>query len=87
MSLGNNCKIILTFLVFSLNSIELTLAEDKITTSPLINLNEIKPSFEELENKSENFQKQDKIKIKKKKNNQIQSSHAVLIGLDKITAL
>ena len=86
MSLGNNCKIILTFLVFSLNSIELTLAEDKITTSPLINLNEIKPSFEELENKSENFQKQDKIKIKKKKNNQIQSSHAVLIGLDKITA-
>ena len=30
-------------------------AEEKITTSPLINLNQIKPSFEEQDTKNENI--------------------------------
>ena len=42
MRLGN--KILFLFLFFIYNS---SFAEDKIISTPLINLNEIKPSFEE----------------------------------------
>ena len=63
-----------------------SLAEDKVSTSSLINLNELKPSFEEVEDLSNNTSSNEVIKNKKKilpKNN---SSSAKLIGLDKITA-
>ena len=58
-----------------------------ITTSPLINLIKIKPSFEEIEIKMRKNFKTNK-KLKEKKNNLInlKSSQAILIGLDKITA-
>ena len=63
-----------------------SLADDKVTTSPLINLNELKPSFEEVEDSNNDITSNEIIKNKKKilpKNN---LSTARLIGLDKITA-
>ena len=60
-------------------------AEEKITTSPLINLNQIKPSFEEQDTKNENISKSQQLK-NKKGNNILKKSQAILIGLDKITA-
>ena len=64
----------------------ISLAEDKVSTSPLINLNELKPSFEEVEDLSNDTISNEVIKDKKKilpKNN---LSSAKFIGLDKITA-
>ena len=46
MKPGNN--ILLIFFI-SLISFNFSLAEQKITVSPLINIDDIKPSFEELE--------------------------------------
>ena len=61
------------------------LAEDKITSTPLINVEEIKPSFEELEEENENISYNQDLKEKKIIKN-LKSSQAILIGLDKITA-
>ncbi len=72
--------IIFFFLMFSIN------ADEKITTTPLINLENIKPSFEEPNEKKENLTDRKQIKEKKKTKILNKSSHAVLIGLDKITA-
>ena len=82
MRLGNKI-FFLFFLFFSCN---LSFAEDKITSTPLINLEKIKPSFDELNEKNENLSTNKNIKEKKKSIKFTESSHAVLIGLDKITA-
>ena len=61
-------------------------AEDRVSTSPLINLNELKPSFEEVEDLNNETISNEVIKNKKKilpKNN---LTSAKFIGLDKITA-
>ena len=84
MKLGNSTFILSIFLLFfcCLPS----LAEDKILSTPLINLNELKPSFEEIDNSTDDIVSNDSIKDKKEilpKNN---SSSAKFIGLDKITA-
>ena len=56
----------------------------KIITSPLINVDEIKPSFEEPVEENENISTS---QILKEKNSlDLKSSQAILIGLDKITA-
>ena len=83
MSLGNkiNSILILFFLMSALSY-----SEDKITSSPLINLDNIKPSFENLNEENETLILKKNIKEKQKSKNSIKSSHAVLIGLDKITA-
>tara|TARA_B100000575_G_C22819318_1_gene482051 strand:+ start:104 stop:613 length:510 start_codon:yes stop_codon:yes gene_type:complete len=81
---GNKIKLIV-ILIFSIQSIS-TFAEDVIATSPLINLNEIQPSFENIDEKSENLNNSQKLKQKRKQNQKLKSSHAILIGLDKITA-
>ncbi len=84
MKLGN-CRFTLSFfflLFYNLSS----WAEDRVSTSPLINLNELKPSFEEVEDSSHDITNNEIIKDKKKilpKNN---LSSAKFIGLDKITA-
>ena len=82
MKLGNKFFFFLTtfFLFFVI-----LMANEKITTSPLINLDKIKPSFEELEEDSENININKDLKEKKGAVN-LKSSQAVLIGLDKITA-
>ena len=63
-----------------------SLAEDKVSTSSLINLNELKPSFEEVEDLSNNVINNEVIKDKKDILPQSNLSSAKLIGLDKITA-
>lgn len=83
MKLGN--KIIFFFILHCL-IYNLSLAEDKIKSSPLINLDKLKPSFEELNESKENNTINKDLKKKKKPRNNSNSSHAVLIGLDKITA-
>ena len=81
MKHGSNIKIIYFFLaLFSSNVLS---AEEKILSTPLINLDRIQPSFEVSD--GENDSVSTKNQIKEKKNEKI-NSHAVLIGLDKITA-
>ena len=83
MRLGNKINFFLILFFLSLN---FSFAEDKIITTPLINLEKIKPSFEELNDENENLSTNQNIKEKKKLSNSLKSSQAVLIGLDKITA-
>ena len=79
MKPGNKFYLFFILLFLSFNSF----AEDKITSSPLINVDEIKPSFEpEQENEKISINKD----LKEKIIDNLKSSQAVLIGLDKITA-
>ena len=82
MKLGNKIYFFFLLLNFFWHT---SSAEDRISTTPLINVEEIKPSFEEPDDENENITlKQD---LKEKKNIiKIKSSQAILIGLDKITA-
>ena len=84
MKVGSNIKIISIF-IFCLffNSLS---ANEKISTAPLINLDQIKPSFEEVDEKNDNKTSDKMIKNKTGKKNLLPVSHAILIGLDKITA-
>ena len=82
MRLGN--KLIL-ILIFSLLSYNILIAEEKITTTPLINVEKIIPSFEEIESESENISTNQNLK-EKNVTTDLKSSQAILIGLDKITA-
>ena len=82
MKLGNK---VFQILFFSLISVCSVIAEEKIITTPLINVEKITPSFEEIEEESENIISNQNLKEKKKEIS-IQSSQAILIGLDKITA-
>jgi hypothetical protein len=81
MTLGN--KIFLIIFCISLSNF--SIADQKITTSPLINVDNIKPSFENLEDKNENISSTNKLK-ERTKDNDLKSSQAIIIGLDKITA-
>ena len=81
MKLGNKIYLILIFFLIPFNSF----AEQKITTTPLINLEKIKPSFEELDAINENISPTQNLKEKRNSSN-LKSSQAILIGLDKITA-
>ena len=51
MKLGNKNYFFLLFIFFYTN---LSFAENKIITTPLLNLEKIKPSFEELDEETEN---------------------------------
>ncbi len=84
MKVGSNIKIISLF-IFCLffNSLS---ANEKISTAPLINLDQRKPSFEEVDEKNDNKTSDKMIKNKTGKKNLLPVSHAILIGLDKITA-
>ena len=82
MKLGNK---IFKFFFLYFFFLSISFAEDKITTSPLLNIEEIKPSFEELIEENENISLNQNLKEKKTTIN-LQSSQAILIGLDKITA-
>jgi hypothetical protein len=82
MNLGNRIFIILILLFCTTN---FSYSEEKISTSPLLNVEEIKPSFEELEEVNETVSSNKNLKEKKNTAN-IKSSQAILIGLDKITA-
>ena len=76
---------IFLFFFFSIISLKTSLAEQKISSSPLINIDDIKPSFDELDKKNDN-NNSNKILKEKKINQKLKSSQAILVGLDKITA-
>ena len=84
MKFGNNIFIASISFLFLYSSF--SFAEDKILSAPLINLNELKPSFEEVEDLSNNTTSNEVIKNKKKNLTKNNLSSAKLIGLDKITA-
>ena len=73
---------LIIFLIFSLK----VLANEKITTSPLLNLEQIKPSYESPDQQEEAIVNNKYLKNKIKKNQSSNKPHAILIGLDKITA-
>ena len=82
MKLGKISFIIL--LNFFINNLS---AENKITTSPLVNLEKLKPSYEDVE-KNEDY-KEIKSTLKTKSKTDKKKSKDVIInllGLDKITA-
>ncbi len=81
MKHGNNFKIIFFFLTLFSSSI--ISAEEKILSTPLINLDRIQPSFEVSDDENESLSTNNQIK---EKINEKINAHAVLIGLDKITA-
>ena len=84
IALGNNLKYlaILISFFFSFPSF----SENEIVSSPLINLEQLKPSFEDTENDSDNFSNEKQLKNKKKISISQTKFNAILIGLDKITA-
>ena len=63
MKLGNKILLILIFFLFN---IYVVFSEERISTSPLLNLEKIKPSFEELETEKENLIIKKNLKEKKK---------------------
>ena len=65
MNHGNKTIIILTLFFFQLN--QFLSAEEKILSSPLINLDKLKPSFEVTDDKNETIFKSQKLKNKKKR--------------------
>ena len=81
---GNNFNYLVSLFSF-LISFSL-LAENKIISTPLINLEELKPSFEETENDNNELSNDKQIKNKKKIIKSQVNYNATLIGLDKITA-
>ena len=81
MKAGNKVYLI-TFLFFL--KLNFSLANDKITTSTLLNVEKIKPSFEDLIEEKDSISSSVTLKEKNTKN--LESSQAILIGLDKITA-
>tara|TARA_Y100000768_G_scaffold361618_1_gene319779 strand:- start:516 stop:1028 length:513 start_codon:yes stop_codon:yes gene_type:complete len=85
MTLGNK-KYLYLFLLFFFSQ-KLLFSEEKITSTPLFNIDEIKPSFEEFDDNNDNNDINNLNKVlKSRKNNNLNSSQAILIGLDKITA-
>ena len=60
MKLGN--RVILFLVLFSSNLLK---AEQKITTTPLINIDDIKPSFENADEKNDNIISNRDLKKKK----------------------
>ncbi len=82
MKLGRINIILILFLL----NISSGLTQDEIVSSPLLNLEEIKPSFEELDNSNNESSVGEKIKNKKKIIDPNNKPSAILIGLDKITA-
>ncbi len=84
MILGNKICLILILTLYFIQT-TVTRAEEKIISTPLINVDNIKPSFEEPSEENENISSNENLKEKKNINN-LKSSQAILIGLDKITA-
>ena len=68
MKLGKIRSLLILFISFFVNSS--LFSEDKISTVPLLNLEELKPSFEEIDNDDLNNQssRESQLKKKEKKN-------------------
>ncbi len=64
MKLGKIRFLLIFFISFFVNST--LFSEDKISTVPLLNLEELKPSFEEVENDNSNNQSTSESQLKKR---------------------
>ena len=82
MNLGNKIYLIIIFFFILSN---FSMSDDKITTTRLLNIEKIKPSFELLDEINDNTSSIKNLK-EKKNTSDIKPSQARLIGLDKITA-
>tara|TARA_B100000686_G_C16107290_1_gene626181 strand:+ start:79 stop:588 length:510 start_codon:yes stop_codon:yes gene_type:complete len=84
MKLGKIKNLVLIFLLFSFK-LE---SDDKISTVPLVNLEELKPSYEEIQIEEENININQSFVIKEKNKKKSLSKNASvnILGLDKITA-
>ena len=80
-------KIRYIFLIFIFYSFFLN-ADDKISTVPLVNLEELKPSYEEIEDKNSKIKTEKRYALQEKniKKNKGKITTINLLGLDKITA-
>ncbi len=86
MKLGKIETFLLILFSFLINSS--LISDEKISTIPLLNLEELKPSYEEVENDDLKNQPTSKINLKKKdiKNPSSSKKSINMLGLDKITA-
>ena len=82
MKPGNNFYFLFFLLFYFFNFLY---ANDKITSTPLLNIEKIKPSFEDTDVENESIVSNQNLK-EKKQPTKLKSSQAILIGLDKITA-
>jgi len=81
-------KVSLFFFLFFINFFSLLSAEKKIAIVPLINLENLEPSFEKEDSKTQDILKKENLSIKEKKITQ-KGNKAIkvnIIALDKITA-
>ena len=85
MKPGNNFNLILFFSLSFFYYIPL-LGQDTISSSTLVNIEKIKPSFEDPKDEVENLIPSQTLKLKLKKKNEKKLYKATMIGLDKITA-
>ena len=81
-------KINLIIFLFFLNFPNITFTEDKITTIPLINLENLKPSFEKEDIENKDIQNNQITNLKEKKIRPIETKETIvnIVALDKITA-
>ena len=86
MKPGKNSIVLIIFL-FILN-FSFSKAEDKIISVPLINLENLEPSFENVETEEDNNLNDKTFEIKNKNKNKSTSKSVIvnILGLDKITA-
>ena len=76
------------FFIFFLSFSTIILSENKITTIPLVNLENLKPSFEEEDVENKFLPKNEDISLKEKKITQVKTKEirVNIVALDKITA-
>ena len=81
-------KIRLFFYLFFINFLNLSHAEEKITTVPLVNLENLEASFENEDTEEQNISNQDTLFLKEKKIKESENKSTVvnIVALDKITA-
>jgi len=81
-------KIRFIFFLFLINFFTIVFAEDKITTVPLINLENLAPSFEKEDVENKNILTTDDINLKEKKITKIKikETRVNIVALDRITA-
>ena len=85
MKLG---KASLIYFLFFINFFSLLNAEEKITTIPLVNLENLKPSFEKEDSEAKSLSEIENISLKEKKIKESESKaiKVNIVALDKITA-
>jgi hypothetical protein len=81
-------KINFIIFFFLLNFFTIAFSEDKITTMPLLNLENLKPSFEKEDTENKNISNSKEINLKEKKIIEIKTKaiRVNIVALDKITA-